>query len=101
MHYFVCSQRGSGKCHEDIDDARHEIIEDLVAGIKDAVKRNDTYDVLQLSKLMVDACSLESRPRWDDDYSSDYRIHFDSDHHWTIEECTSYTCTDTVKRGSW
>lgn len=98
-HYFVNSARGSGKCHETMDNAREDILLDLMKGIKDAVNRKDMWDVKKIADLMVEACELEPRPDWDD--SGDYVLRFDLDHHWTLETCTSYTCSDTVKRGSW
>lgn len=99
MHFFVSSARGSGKCHENVDDARQEVLEDLVSGIKDAVARRDMWDATAIAKLMVEACGLGVRPKWED--SGDYTLRFDQEHYWTIEECASYTCSDTVKRGSW
>lgn len=98
-HYFVDSARGNGKCHDDIDDARQEIILDLIDGIKDAVKRGDMWDTAAISKLLVEACKLEAADR--DIYHSEERLEFDSNHHWSIQQCHSYSCTDTVKRGSW
>ena len=97
MHYYVSGRRGNGKCHDSIDGARQEILEDLVSGIKDAVSRKDMWDATALARLVVEACSLES-------VGSDEveeQLYFDSDHYWTIQTCTSYTCTDTAKRGSW
>lgn len=99
MHYFVSSHNGNGKCYESIDGARQEVLEDLVSGIKDAVSRRDMWDATAIAKLMIEACDMEARPDWED--GGDYVLFFDADHHWTIEMCKSYTCTDMVKRGSW
>lgn len=99
MHYFVSSHNGNGKCHENVDDARQEVLEDLVSGIKDAVSRRDMWDATAIAKLMIEACDMEALADGED--SGDYTLRFDADHHWTIEMCKNYTCTDTVKRGSW
>lgn len=98
MHYYVVSHHAnkSLRCHNDIDDARMDILKELYVGLQAYMPREDVYDIREVTGVMHEASCLDPIGSYIDEYA-DMAVVGYRGRSWHIDECNNVTCTDDVR----